>query len=187
MIFRAIRHLSYRYEQSLEKIRSRYYVHFIRLYDGTVGDNLVIRRGAKILITKGGKVSIGNNFVLGEGADLFVGKDGKVKIEDGIFIGKNSTVVANGNLTIGAGTQIAHLVTIIDSDHKFSDPKRPLVEQGGHIGHITIGKDVWIGANSVVLKNIDIGDHAVVGASSVVTKSVPTRSVVAGNPAKKIK
>ncbi len=187
MIFRAIRHLSYRYEQSLEKIRSFYYVRFIRLYGGDVGENLVIRRGAKILITKGGKVSIGKNFVLGEGADLFVGKDGKVRIEDGVFIGKNSTVVANGNLKIGASTQIAHLVTIIDSDHQFSDPKRPLVDQGGNIGKISLGKSVWIGANSVVLKNIEIGDHAVVGAASVVTKSVPDNSVVAGNPAKKIK
>jgi acetyltransferase-like isoleucine patch superfamily enzyme len=187
MIFRVIRHLSYLYENCLEKIRSCYYTHFIRLYQGKVGKNLVIRRGAKILITKGGKISIGADFLLGEGADLFVGQDGKLEIGDGVFIGKNSTVVANGEVKIGAGSQIAHLVTLIDSDHQYSDPKRPLAEQGGTIGHISVGKSVWIGANAVVLKNTDLGDHAVVGAASVITKSVPAHAVVAGNPAQKIK
>ncbi|MBM7551667.1 CatB-related O-acetyltransferase [Thalassobacillus pellis] len=50
-----------------------------------------------------------------------------------------------------------------------------------------IGNDVWIGANSTILRGANIADGAVVGANSVVTESVPPYAVVVGNPAKIIK
>lgn len=50
-----------------------------------------------------------------------------------------------------------------------------------------IGNDVWIGANSTILRGVIIGDGAVIGAGSVVTRSVPPYAIVAGNPAKIIK
>ena len=51
---------------------------------------------------------------------------------------------------------------------------------------ISIGNDVWIGARSIVLTGVTIGDGVVVGAGSIVTKSVPSNTIVAGNPAKMI-
>lgn len=50
-----------------------------------------------------------------------------------------------------------------------------------------LGNDVWVGANSVILKGRSIGDGAIVGAGSVVTRDVPPYAVVVGNPAKIIK
>jgi len=50
-----------------------------------------------------------------------------------------------------------------------------------------IGNDVWVGANSVILKGVVVGDGAIVGASAVVTKDVPPYAIVIGNPAKIIK
>lgn len=52
---------------------------------------------------------------------------------------------------------------------------------------IRIGNDVWIGANTIVLKGICIGDRSVIGAGSVVTKDIPSDEVWAGNPAKFIR
>jgi acetyltransferase-like isoleucine patch superfamily enzyme len=49
---------------------------------------------------------------------------------------------------------------------------------------IEIGNDVFIGANSIIMPGIRIGNRAIVGAGSVVTRSVPSGTVVAGNPAR---
>lgn len=52
---------------------------------------------------------------------------------------------------------------------------------------ITIGNDVWIGANVVILPGIKIGDGAVLAAGAVVTRDVDPYAVVGGVPAKVIK
>lgn len=54
------------------------------------------------------------------------------------------------------------------------------------IGRVTIGNRVFIGANSTILPNVTIGDDVIIGANSVVTHDIPSGSVFAGNPAKKI-
>jgi acetyltransferase-like isoleucine patch superfamily enzyme len=53
--------------------------------------------------------------------------------------------------------------------------------------HITIGNDVWIGANVVIVGEIEIGDGAIIATGSIVTKSVPPYAIVAGIPAKIIR
>ncbi len=50
-----------------------------------------------------------------------------------------------------------------------------------------IGKNCFIGGESLILPGVTIGDNCVIGAGSVVTKDVPPRSIVAGNPAKVLK
>jgi acetyltransferase-like isoleucine patch superfamily enzyme len=52
---------------------------------------------------------------------------------------------------------------------------------------ITIGNDVWVGANVIVLDGVNISDGSIVAAGSVVTKDVPPYSIVAGIPARVIK
>jgi acetyltransferase-like isoleucine patch superfamily enzyme len=53
---------------------------------------------------------------------------------------------------------------------------------------LEIGNDVWIGANAVVMPEVDrIGDGAVIGAGAVVTRDVPPYAVVLGNPGRVVK
>lgn len=47
---------------------------------------------------------------------------------------------------------------------------------------ITIGNNVWIGGNSVVMPNVTIGNNVVIGAGSVVTKDIPDNCIAVGNP-----
>lgn len=51
----------------------------------------------------------------------------------------------------------------------------------------TIGNDVWIGANAVIMRGVSIGDGAIVGAGAVVTKDVPPFAIVGGVPARIIR
>ncbi len=50
----------------------------------------------------------------------------------------------------------------------------------------TIGSNVFLGANSVVMPGVTIGDNVIIGAMCVVTKDIPSNSVVAGNPGRVI-
>lgn len=54
------------------------------------------------------------------------------------------------------------------------------------IGRVKIGNSVFIGADTVVLPGVTIGDNVIIGANSTITHDIPSNSVVAGSPAKKI-
>jgi len=54
-------------------------------------------------------------------------------------------------------------------------------------GDITVGNDVWIGYEAVILAGVTIGDGAIIGTRSVVTKDVPPYTIVGGVPAKPIR
>ena len=74
--------------------------------------------------------------------------------------------------SIGSGLYVFHNVTI-GNDYRTGRP--------------SIGSNVFLGAGSIVIGKIHIGDHAVVAAGSVVVRDVPSKSLVAGNPARVIK
>ena len=109
-----------------------------------------------------------------------------VKIEpsemgEGSYVGGFSHI--SQFTTIGKYCSIANLVTIGAQPHALDRfCNYPFKSTPNRI--TTIGNDVWIGSNSVVLGGVSIGDGAVVGAGSVVTRNVPPYAIVAGNPAR---
>lgn len=112
-----------------------------------------------------------------------------------IIIGNNvgisgSTINATTTITIGDNTIIGSGCLITDTDsHPILAAERNLPDWPKYTKSkpIVIGKNVFLGARSIVLKGVTIGDGAVVGAGSVVTKDVPANTIVAGNPARVIK
>lgn len=112
-----------------------------------------------------------------------------------IIIGNNvgisgTTINATTTITIGDNTIIGSGCLITDTDsHPILAAERNLPDWPKYTKSkpIVIGKNVFIGARSIVLKGVTIGDGAVVGAGSVVTKDVPANTIVAGNPARVIK
>lgn len=54
-------------------------------------------------------------------------------------------------------------------------------------GDVTIGHDVWLGSQAMILSGVTIGHGAVVAARAVVTRDVPPYAIVAGNPAKLVR
>lgn len=89
-----------------------------------------------------------------------------------------------GEVDIGNNVGIAAKCSIIAQTHNYSDTSIPFKFQGTVEQPISIGNDVWIGTNSVILGNTKIGDGVVVGAGSVVSGEISSYSVVMGNPAR---
>lgn len=98
---------------------------------------------------------------------------------------------------IGSFCSIARNTVIYEANHPIGRLSTYFVVQnicGGDVrdcveskGPITIGHDVWVGANSVILSGVSIGHGAVVAAGSVVSCDVPPYAIVGGAPAKIIK
>ncbi|MBO8173592.1 MAG: antibiotic acetyltransferase [Bacillaceae bacterium] len=89
------------------------------------------------------------------------------------------------DVTIGA---LSHPINTV-STHSFPYTSRiGFVDKDNHNHKQTsLGNDVWVGCNSVILPGIKIGDGAIIGAGSVVTKDVPDYAIVAGVPAEIIR
>lgn len=89
----------------------------------------------------------------------------------------------NAKIIIGKGTKIAPNCGFITTNHDIN-------HLNSHIEgkNIIIGKNCWIGMNSVLLPGVELGDKTIVGAGSIVTKSFKEgNAIIAGNPAKIIK
>ena len=164
-------------------VRCRVLKSEIERYGGHVGNGLLVQRGASISFGRGAKIRIGSRVILAEYAQIYVAPGAELEIGDGVFIGRGSVVAASEHVRLGDDSQIAHYVTVIDSDHRFDRSSHPLVQSGHKTSPIDVGKNVWIGASAVLLKGVSIGDGAVIGAGTVVAKPVPGRSVAKGNPA----
>jgi len=103
------------------------------------------------------------------------------------LIGEYNVLRGQGGITIGDRVYTAPSVQILAVNHVFSDPTRPIIDQGITAEGIVIGDDVWIGAGAIVTDGVTIGQGAVVAAGAVVTDDVPPHTVVGGVPAKVLK
>lgn len=110
---------------------------------------------------------------------------GDVVIGHHTRVGIHNTII--GPVTIGNHVNLAQGITVTALNHNFSNPDLRIDEQGVSTRAVTIGDDIWIGANAVVLPGVTVGNHSVVAAGAVVTADVPEGCVVAGVPAKVIK
>jgi len=116
-----------------------------------------------------GNVIIGKDVYIGPGAAIR-GDWGKIIIEDGCNVQENCTIHMFPGVTV-------------------------LLKEAAHIGHgaiihgATIGRNCLIGMNAVIMDEVELGDECIVGALSFMKQGekIPSRSLVAGNPAKIIK
>ncbi len=140
-----------------------------RLYGGggIVGTKQTIRLGHHVelsgwLMSDGGTIHVGDHTVIHQGT--FIRAKKSVKIGRYVDIGRGCTIQDHNSMSLN------YLERREKNGNIVSKP-------------ITIGDDVWIGREAIILKGVTIGDRAIVGIRAVVTHDVPADCVVVGNPA----
>lgn len=115
----------------------------------------------------------------------------KLELEDGVYLNEfnNLRAAGGGDIFIGARTIVAQFVSIIGSNHRIPPRGESIRDAGNEPSRtgVRIGREVWIGANVVILPGVEIGDGAVIGAGSVVSRSIAAFAIAAGNPARVLK
>ena len=93
-----------------------------------------------------------------------------------------------GTLEIGNDCIFGNFVSIHPENHNYSDPTKPIREQGvNSVGGVKIGNNCWIGAKVTILDGTIIGDNSIVAAGAVVKGVFPDNVIIGGVPAKVIK
>ena len=111
------------------------------------------------------------------GKHTFVGKNFYANF-DCIFLDVN-TITIGDNVMFGPRVGLYTAGHPIDKDIRIAGLEYGLP--------ITIGNNVWIGGNVVVMPGVHIGDNTIIGSGSVVTKDIPSDVIAAGNPCKVIR
>lgn len=148
------------------------------------GDNQHIHVGSHSMVAgellvfpHGGRISIGEWCYIGEGVRIWSAAN--IKIGDRVLISHNVNIFDSLTHPLAARERHAQFRAIMTSGHPQTIDlgERP----------VTLGDDVWIGANACVLRGVTIGEGAVIGAGTVVTHDVAPYTIVAGNPARVIR
>ena len=151
----------------------------------TIGDNVTIK--SSFLSNLVGLYSRTIIVTRASGAKIIIG--------DGVGI-SGATIYARKEITIGDNTAVGGNVKILDNDFHPIDTEdriKLLADPKGGDSNLVlarpihIGKNCFIGCNSIILKGTEIGDNCIVGAGAVVAGKFEDNVVIAGNPAKIIR
>ena len=134
--------------------------------------------------------------VLGDGCevkrDVRVGREYGVTSPAELRIGAETEVLSgcridcSGSVTIGKASHVGRDCQIITHRHETASRDTPVLRAAITTSPVTIGDDVMIYSDVVILPGVNIGDGAVVAVRSVVTCDVEAHQIVAGVPARKI-
>ena len=181
---------------------------FLKIKKIEYGKELLLKGVPVIFNKSGSKIHFGDNVVIKSSflsnlvglysRSIIVTRTSDATIEIGNNVGiSGATIYARKGIYIGDNTCIGGNCKILDNDfHPIEIEKRNILlnsSKGGEKSEwipckeIRIGKNCFIGCNSIVLKGTVLGDGCVVGAGAVVSGKYEANSVIVGNPAKTIR
>jgi acetyltransferase-like isoleucine patch superfamily enzyme len=158
---------------------------------GAFGKDSVIVPPARITLPEA--IEIGDRVVINEHAwlsvvDAVAGHTPRLRIDDDAVIDRLCHVACVGEIYIGRRVSMGERVLVGDTYHRYDDVTTPVLDQPmAEPRKVSIGAGTQIGLAVCILPGVTIGEQAFVGAGSVVTRDVPARAVAVGNPARVIK
>lgn len=148
---------------------------------GKLSYNAVERISPNVVLefNRGSTVKLGKRIRIHSGSKIKVRPGAQLSIGDNVKINYGCIIACHNQITIGEGTEFGPSVYLYDHDH---DYKKGLSENSNQEcfkkAPITIGKNCWIGANTVILRGTTLGDNCVVGAGSVVKGQYESNFVI---------
>jgi acetyltransferase-like isoleucine patch superfamily enzyme len=124
---------------------------------------------------RGSIVHFGKCVRIHSGSKLKTQHGAKLTIGDNVRINCNCFIISHNYIQIGEGTEFGPNVFLYDHDHDF---RAGLKENKFKSEPVIIGKNCWIGANSVILRGTKLGDNCVVGAGSVIKGIFPENNLI---------
>jgi acetyltransferase-like isoleucine patch superfamily enzyme len=178
-------------------MNSNWFKAFLKLNKVTYGKKLTLN-GVPVIFNKGGaKLTIGDNVTIKSSflsnlvglysRTIIVTRTPEAEIHIGDNVGiSGATIYARKGVKIGDNTLIGGNAKILDNDFHPIDVEARIKDDKSQIKAraIEIGKNCFIGCNSIILKGTVLGDNCIVGAGAVVSGKFPDNSVIGGNPAK---
>ena len=103
-----------------------------------------------------------------------------IEIGDNFYSNHNLIILDTTTVKIGNNVMIGPNCGIYTAGH----PENVEIRNYGleYAKPITIGNNVWIGGNVVILPGVTISDNSIIGAGSIVTKDIPSNVIAVGNP-----
>ncbi len=125
----------------------------------------VVSPFTEISLDRGAKITLGKPARIRSGAKIQARKDAKITIGDNTFINHGCMILSRQQITIGKEVQLGPNVMIYDHDH---DYQVGLAKEQYKCSAVEIGNNVWVGANTIILRGTKIGNNCVIGAGSVI-------------------
>lgn len=127
--------------------------------------------------------SVGNQFLIEQPFRCDYGYN--IHLGENFYSNMNLTILDEAKVTFGDNVLIAPNVSIYTAGHPVDMKRRNAALEYAY--PVSIGNNVWIGGNVVILPGVTIGDNSIIGAGSVVAKDIPANVVAVGNPCKVVK
>ena len=131
----------------------------------------------EISMDRGARLKIGKNFKMRDGAKIRVRKGALCVIGDNSSVNSNNMIACRERIEIGNDVMLSPNVQIYDHDHDFR-VTGGVKENRYNTAPVKIGNNVWIGANTVILRGTEIGDNCIIGAGCIVKGKYQNNAVI---------
>lgn len=142
-----------------------------------IGKWMRVFKGCELKLYRGSKAAFGDNIKIDKYAEISVSKNANLRIGNRVGIGAYSMIVCHDHIEIGDNTLLAPSVYIYDHDHVF-DSQNGVRSKEYNTSPVYIGKNCWIGANTIILRGTRIGNNCVIGAGSILKGIYPDGSII---------
>ena len=181
-------------------MNSNWFKLIMKLTKVQFGKNLTLKGIPVIYNTSGAKLLIGNNVTVNSSflsnlvglyqRTIIVTRTPQAELIIGDNVGiSGATIYARESIKIGDNTLVGGNAKIFDNDFhplEIEARNKDIKEKIG-TRPVVIGKNCFIGGNSIILKGTVLGDGCIVGAGAVVSGKFEDNCIIAGNPARVIK